>query len=173
MFLKDILKGVTKVEGKLRPKEYFIGIMVFAGSLTSDDYIDVIDGQQRLTVVTVLLSVITEKFLEIEQEKLAEATYKYIKENDNYGISKPKLKTYSSYPYFETYVQEYNKQPKNYPRSEEEDNIKETYEHFMAELEESNLKSKYNFDKNVQYRELLVAIRDQILKMNVISLLTE
>lgn len=35
------------------------------------------------------------------------------------------------------------------------------------------LKGKYDFDKNISYKDLLIAIRDQILQMNLISILTE
>lgn len=173
MFFRDIVKGVTRVDGILRASEYFIGTMVFSGSINSDYSIDVIDGQQRLTVITILLSAITDKFLELKENKLADATFKYIKTENDYGEQIPKLKSNSSYPYFETYIQAYAKQTSSNPRTEEEENIKKTYEYFKVELEESNLKSKYNFDQNTSFKELLLVIRDQILQMNVISILTE
>lgn len=40
-------------------------------------------------------------------------------------------------------------------------------------MDVKNLYNKYEFNENIPYRDLLIAIRDQILQMNVISILTE
>ncbi|CAM3216549.1 DUF262 domain-containing protein [Streptobacillus ratti] len=171
-FFIDILEGIKQEDKKLINTDYFIGTMVFSGSEKKDQSIEVIDGQQRLTVITILLSVLTNKFKNIKEEDLAKATFEYIKTRDDYGISIPKLKSITSYPYFEAYVQSIEKEDIE-PATEEEINIKQTYNYFESELEEIKLKEKYNFDKNTPYKDLLIAIRDQILQMNVISILTE
>ena len=171
-FFIDILEGIKQEDKKLINTDYFIGTMVFSGSEKKDESIEVIDGQQRLTVITILLSVLTNKFKNIKEEDLAEATFEYIKTKDDYGRPIPKLKSITSYPYFEAYVQSIEKTDVE-PATEEEINIKQTYNYFESELEEMKLKGKYNFNKNTPYKDLLIAIRDQILQMNVISILTE
>lgn len=171
-FFIDILKGIKQEDKKLINTDYFIGTMVFSGSEKKDESIEVIDGQQRLTVITILLSVLTNKFKNIKEEDLAEATFEYIKTKDDYGRPIPKLKSITSYPYFEAYVQSIEKTDVE-PATEEEINIKQTYNYFESELEEVKLKGKYDFDKNISYKDLLIAIRDQILQMNLISILTE
>lgn len=119
-----------------------------------------------------MLSVLTNKFKNIKEEDLSEATFEYVKTKDDYGRPIPKLKSITSYPYFEAYVQSIEKTDVE-PATEEEINIKQTYNYFESELEEMKLKGKYNFNKNTPYKDLLIAIRDQILQMNVISILTE
>lgn len=171
-FFIDILEGIKQEDKKLINTDYFIGTMVFSGSEKKDESIEVIDGQQRLTVITILLSVLTNKFKNIKEEDLAEATFEYVKTKDDYGRPIPKLKSITLYPYFEAYVQSIEKTDVE-PATEEEINIKQTYNYFESELEEMKLKGKYNFNKNTPYKDLLIAIRDQILQMNVISILTE
>lgn len=171
-FFIDILEGIKQEDKKLINTDYFIGTMVFSGSEKKDESIEVIDGQQRLTVITILLSVLTSKFKNIKEEDLAEATFEYIKTKDDYGRPIPKLKSITSYPYFEAYVQPIEKMDVE-PATEEEINIKQTYNYFESELEEMKLKGKYDFNENTPYKDLLIAIRDQILQMNVISILTE
>lgn len=171
-FFIDILEGIKQEDKKLINTDYFIGTMVFSGSEKKDESIEVIDGQQRLTVITILLSVLTNKFKNIKEEDLAEATFEYIKTKDDYGRPIPKLKSITSYPYFEAYVQSIEKTDVE-PATEEEINIKQTYNYFESELEEMKLKGKYDFNENTPYKDLLIAIRDQILQMNVISILTE
>lgn len=171
-FFIDILEGIKQEDKKPINTDYFIGTMVFSGSEKKDESIEVIDGQQRLTVITILLSVLTNKFKNIKEEDLAEATFEYIKTKDDYGRPIPKLKSITSYPYFEAYVQSIEKMDVE-PATEEEINIKQTYNYFESELEEMKLKGKYDFNENTPYKDLLIAIRNQILQMNVISILTE
>ena len=171
-FFIDILEGIKQEDKKLINTDYFIGTMVFSGSEKKDESIEVIDGQQRLTVITILLSVLTNKFKNIKEEDLSEATFEYVKTKDDYGRPIPKLKSITSYPYFEAYVQSIEKTDVE-PATEEEINIKQTYNYFESELEEMKLKGKYDFNENTLYKDLLIAIRDQILQMNVISILTE
>lgn len=172
IFFRDILKGIKQEDKKLINTDYFIGTMVFSGSEKKDASIEVIDGQQRLTVITILLSVLTNKFKNINEEGLVNATFEYIKTKDDYGKPIPKLKSITSFPYFEAFVQSIKK-TKVAPATEEEINIKQTYDYFESELEEIKLKGEYGFNKNISYKDLLIAIRDQILQMNVISILTE
>lgn len=172
VFFIDILEGIRQEDKKLINTDYFIGTMVFSGSEKKDESIEVIDGQQRLTVITILLSVLTNKFKIIKEEDLAKATFEYIKTKDDYGRPIPKLKSITSYPYFEAYVQSIEKTDVE-PATEEEINIKQTYDYFESELEQMKLKEKYGFNENIPYKDLLIAIRDQILQMNVISILTE
>ena len=172
VFFMDIIDGLKREDDKLKNTDYFIGTMVFSGSEKNDESIEVIDGQQRLTVITIMLSVLTNKFKNINEKNLANATFEYIKTKDDYGMPIPKLKSITSYPYFEAYVQSIEKTD-ILPATEEEINIKQTYDYFESELEEVNLKKKHGFDLNISYKDLLTAIRDQILQMNVISILTE
>lgn len=170
VFLKDILDGLNEENSEITNSDYFIGTMVFSGS-EKNEFIEIIDGQQRLTVITILLSVIASKFKGIEENALAKATFEYVKTRDDGGDVIAKLFSSTSYPYFEGYVQSLEKTDIS-PSSEEEENIKQTYDYFDSELGESKLSINKKFENRV-YKDLLIAIRDQILMMNVISIITD
>lgn len=170
-FFSDILKGLIIKNEEINKSEYFIGVMVFSGAL-KDDSIDVIDGQQRLTVITIILSVLASKFKSINEEALSIATFRYVKQLDDYNIPKPKLKSVTSHPYFETFIQSLEKNNSLEPSSEEEENIKETYKYFESELDEIKLRDRLSIDKSIEYKDILIAIRDQILSLEIISILT-
>ena len=53
-FFIDILEGIKQEDKKLINTDYFIGTMVFSGSEKKDESIEVIDGQQRMTTLTLL-----------------------------------------------------------------------------------------------------------------------
>ena len=126
VFFMDIIDGLKREDDKLKNTDYFIGTMVFSGSEKNDESIEVIDGQQRLTVITIMLSVLTNKFKNINEKNLANATFEYIKTKDDYGMPIPKLKSITSYPYFEAYVQSIEKTD-ILPATEEEININSVF----------------------------------------------
>lgn len=99
------------------------------------------------------------KFKSINDDGLAKATFKYVKTFDDYDQPIPKLKSVTSYPYFEAYVQSIEKKELLNPSSEEE-NIKETYKYFESELEEIKLRKRLHIDQSIGYKEILIAIRD-------------
>ena len=53
---------------------YFIGHMVFEGSFNGDTF-NVIDGQQRITTVTIFLCAIRDRFIELKETDLADAIH--------------------------------------------------------------------------------------------------
>lgn len=55
--------------------EYFIGTIVLSGA-DSDDVLEVVDGQQRFSVITILLSLISRLLRKNGQEELAEDIFK-------------------------------------------------------------------------------------------------
>lgn len=73
-FLDDILKGLECKEGKLETSSYFLGTMLFIGNFDekSSKEIQVVDGQQRITTITILFSVISDIFREKGEDKLSE-----------------------------------------------------------------------------------------------------
>ena len=171
-FFTDILEGLSIENDKIDKSDYFIGMMVFSGKW-SGDFIDVIDGQQRLTVITIILSVIASKFQSINEEDLAKGIFRYIKRLDVNNLPKVKLMSNTSHPYFEIVVQslEINKEYETI--SEEEENIKETYKYFEAELDEIKLRKRLDIKESIEYKDILAAIRDQILHLGTITILTD
>ncbi|EHY0416265.1 DUF262 domain-containing protein [Listeria monocytogenes] len=169
-FLEDIINEISVNGDKLAPSSYFIGTMVFSGS-TVEGKIDVVDGQQRLTVMTILLSAIVEKLEDIS-EGLASATFKYVKDLDDNNEPICHLVSDTSSPYFDCFIQSRNK--KNAPscNTEEEERIKSTYDYFSIALSEENIKKEFSKFESISYQDILTGIRDQMLFSVLIAIET-
>ena len=141
-FLNDIISNLKVVDGSISANPYFVGTMLFIGNFVDADrdVIKVVDGQQRLTTITILFSVMSEVLKSQGHEGLAEKIFEYIMREDDDENPMRILKTKSNYPYFAYYIQDFNKEYKDKPRSEEEDNIRQTYEYFKASIQEQKLR---------------------------------
>ncbi len=82
----DIVSNISLDEnGNFNHEEYFIGSLVLVGEDKSVE-MEIVDGQQRLTTLTILLSALCERFKEINQRNLAQAIYdNYIAGKDDDG----------------------------------------------------------------------------------------
>lgn len=156
--------------------------MLFIGSYTDStkSTIQVVDGQQRLTTITILFSVLSDIFIEINEKQLSDTIFKYIMTTDDNGEEVKVLITQTSYPYFCNYIQDKTKQDAQDPITEEEKCIFETYSFFKNSLKENNLRNslrKLNFNyinnENITYLELLKNIRDRILNSLFVSISTD
>lgn len=182
-FINDIVSGLKiGANGEIVSDKYFLGTMLFIGSYTdgTTKEIQVVDGQQRLTTITILFSVISEKFKLAGNEKLSQIMFEYIMSMDDNGEPVRILKTTTSYPFFSNFIQDITKNHITEPNSEEEICIKETYDYFASVLSEKNIRKllkKLNSIEcerdRVEYIELLKAIRDRILNSVFVSISTD
>ncbi|MCK7113144.1 DUF262 domain-containing HNH endonuclease family protein [Enterobacter kobei] len=74
---QDIVRNIKLNEDgqNLDCSEYFIGTIVLSGA-DSDDVLEVVDGQQRFSVITILLSLISRKLRALGQNSLADDIFK-------------------------------------------------------------------------------------------------
>lgn len=179
-FLDDILKGLECKEGKLETSSYFLGTMLFIGNFDekSSKEIQVVDGQQRITTITILFSVISDIFREKGEDKLSELIFDYIMTSDDDGNAVRIIKSESSYPYFSFFIQDRGKTQKQEPSSEEEMCIQSTYNFFRSRLEEKRLKvfmarNCEGFSDDISQVDILKGIRDQILNCIFVSISTD
>lgn len=178
-FLEDMIANINVKENELEATQYFMGTMLFVGDKDrpTKEPVYVVDGQQRLTTVTILFSVIANLFKKKGNEVLSNSIFQYIMTRNNDGEEIRVLKTVSSYPYFSFFIQSLDKDYVNEPTSEEEINIKTTYDFFEKNLQEGNLRALFQKKgkrcKQFSHTDLLKAIRDQVLSATVIEILTE
>lgn len=177
-FFEDMMNNLVVIEGNIKDDQYFLGTMLFVGNFTEkpDKPIEVIDGQQRLTTITILFSVLSDRFRELGEDTLSKQLFNYIMTTDDDGNEVRVLQSKSSYPYFVYYIQDREKTIDAFPNTEEENCIKETYEYFFQQTSENALKKllkKRMGDDIVQsfsYIEILKALRDQVLGCTFISI---
>lgn len=171
-FYEDIISRLDFKEKEIKKQPYFIGTMLFLeGKETRKD--DVVDGQQRLTTITIFLAALAAR-LSDESPELAQKAFEYVKTTDGNGEPSAVLTTKTSYPYFQNCVQ--TPVDKRDPalletKSEEDEAIRKAYLKFGKMMEGDNLKKQIsafcNLDKDAldAYSDMniLEAILDELL----------
>ncbi|MDF9467035.1 DUF262 domain-containing HNH endonuclease family protein [Bacillus sp. FSL K6-0273] len=175
-FLHDMIKSLQVNSKTLQTTEYFLGTMLFIEGKPKE----VIDGQQRLTTITIVLSVISKLLKSEGKDGASNGTYQYIMFKDNNDKLQKVLSTPNSFPYFTHIVQSNQEAKTEYtPITEEEENIQKTFDYFMKTLskgiifkEIKKIIHSTNVDE-ISYSDWLIAIRDQILCSVIISIDTD
>lgn len=179
-FFDDMLDCLKiDANGKICDMPYFLGTMLFIGNLEmAGQTLDVVDGQQRLTIITILFSAISDHFREIGNDKLSKRIFQYIMTEDDNGDLVRVLQSKTHYPFFSYYIQDIKKEIKEEANSEEEICIQETFEYLYQRTAENSLRSslyklhgKKHVD-NIAYEDILKALRDQVLKSLVVIIST-
>lgn len=118
---------------------YFIGHMVFEGKFNSTVF-NVVDGQQRITTITILLCVIRDLLFELDNKDLANGLNLFIFQRDMDNIEFPILKNEMPYPVLQKWVQSVpeNKDFTLKSKNSGEIKIKEAYEFFKNKLKKSS-----------------------------------
>ncbi len=171
----DIISNISiNEDGNLVHTEYFIGSLVLVGDDKSIS-LQIVDGQQRLTTLTILLSALCQRFLEIDKKNIAESIYdNYLAGKDDEGEYYFKLENETPKPFFQTTIQHIEKE-KNTPSSEEEKSLLNSYNELYMYTSIKNLKESFDLldlDKETEYEKLLKAIRDQVVKYLKIIFIT-
>ncbi|AOY82388.1 DUF262 domain-containing protein [Moorena producens JHB] len=72
---EDIISNIEiKDNNEFHHEEHFLGALVVVGDDKST-VLNIVDGQQRLTTLTIFISALCEGFMEIEKKILSEAIY--------------------------------------------------------------------------------------------------
>lgn len=179
-FLEDMLGNLIIKDGRISSSQYFLGTMLFIGKFAegTEQEIQVVDGQQRLTTITILFSAMSDIFLTLGEQTLSRQLFAYIMTEDDDGNEVRILKSKTSYPFFSYFIQDKEKKMSPDATTEEEHCIKETYEYFRAQLTEAKLKSMLKRKHGSEIVEalseidVLKALRDQVLNSTFISIST-
>ena len=179
-FFEDMVDNLSIDSGVINHNQYFLGTMLFIGDVAevADQEIMVVDGQQRLTTITILFSALSDTFKSNNESGLSSQLFKYIMTQDDDGNDIRILKSKTHYPFFSFFIQDLEKQTTTEPTSEEEICIKETYDYYFANLTEQKLKNllekKHGSDTvaALSYTDILKAIRDQVLNSTIITIST-
>lgn len=140
-FFKDIVSRLDfSSEGTVpRKLPYFMGTLLFLGTMHGTDggnQLEIVDGQQRMTTITILLSALAARMHDINPSMSAKV-FEYVLDTDNDGDPFPVLTTKTSYPFFQNYVQAPVAKREaliSNPESEEDEAIKKAYDNLIANL---------------------------------------
>jgi uncharacterized protein with ParB-like and HNH nuclease domain len=133
-FWDDIVQQIKLVKNKPKNEEYFIGCIVLVGEDSKQDYL-IVDGQQRLTTLTILLRVIVERLKELGDDTAAKALYKNVIEGtDDDGKAYFKLVNESPKPYFQNELQAYKHEGLKQAETEEEELLLSTFTEFQKRI---------------------------------------
>ncbi|GAA0878967.1 DUF262 domain-containing protein [Algoriphagus jejuensis] len=165
---KDISASIKVTNGACVNLEYFIGSLVLVGQDSSPE-MKIVDGQQRLTTITILLSALTQSFKDISENNLADGLYyQYIEGKDNSNQPYFKLINETPKPFFQRSIQHHTKEELE-TSTEEETKLLDAYKFFYHVLSFDSTKSHFkNFDSingtdPEKHKAVLNSLRDQIL----------
>lgn len=168
-FWNDIISNQTD--------DYFIGSMVVFKK--TKQQFGVVDGQQRLTTITILLCVLRDKFLEIGAHDLAEGVHQLIERKDRNNKDEYVLKTETSFPYFQEIIQKFNEDPDvDVKIKSEEMNLQAAHKKFIHLVNEAidavDSDSTIPDDKKQNIKlDKLVSLRDSVFNLKIIFITLE
>lgn len=152
--------------------EYFIGSMV----VYRKDKLryGVVDGQQRLTTLTILLCAIRNKFLEIGKRDLAEGIHQLVERKDRSNHDQYVVDTETSFPYFQEHIQKFDSDPEvEVQIKSEERNLRNAHDKFVSLINKSidsikNDPAKPDDAKDREVLQRLMLLRDAVFNLKVI-----
>lgn len=162
-FWNDILDNLSEA--------YFIGSMVVYKVGRSS--VAVVDGQQRLTTITILLCAIRDGFNALDEVDLANGLQAYIEQKNRENQTEYVLQTETSFPYLQEEVLKNGPAEAPYEMGREEEAIERAFETFKTQiteyLAEFLTNKEQSKDDNVKdATEWLSKLRDTVFDLNVI-----
>jgi len=162
-FWDDIMDNMTE--------PYFIGAMVVykVGRST----LAVVDGQQRLTTITILLCAIREAFKALNRTDLADGLQAYIEQKDRENKTVYVLKTESSFPFLQEEILKSDEAEVPFEIGREEEAIQRAYDIFGSKISEKvnnylSNKEQIPDENKKDATEWLSTLRDTVFDLNLI-----
>lgn len=162
-FWSDILDNISE--------SYFIGSMVVYKVGRSS--VAVVDGQQRLTTITILLCAIREGFKVIGKDDLASGLQAYIEQTNRENRTEYVLQTETSFPYLQEEVLKNGPAEAPYEMGREEESIEKAFTIFKAHITDYLAEFLVNKEQTKEDNEKdasdwLAKLRDTVFDLNVI-----
>jgi uncharacterized protein with ParB-like and HNH nuclease domain len=158
------------------PSEYFIGSMVVYKD--GKQRYGIVDGQQRLTTITILLCVLRDTLADIGLKDLAEGIHGLVEKRNIDNKLEFIVSTETSYPFFQDRIQKWGKPSIKVSPLNEELGLQAAQEQLKALVSDSvgSLAADPSLSKKKAQeltQQKLVAIRDALLNLKVIFIRLE
>jgi uncharacterized protein with ParB-like and HNH nuclease domain len=151
--------------------QYFIGNFVVYDDKSA---LGVVDGQQRLTTITLLLCALRNSFKKEGFDNLANGIHNLIERKDISNKLHYVLQTETSYPYFQEHIQKFPDEPEVANEvGPEEELLKQAFDFFEQNIDESisaikKLPTRSSAKKRGMVQDELTRMRDKILDLELI-----
>jgi uncharacterized protein with ParB-like and HNH nuclease domain len=152
--------------------EYFIGSVVVFKESKTDTY-GIVDGQQRLTTITMILCALRNAFNNQGMQSLADGLHNFIERPDINNKKRYVLRPETSYPYFQECIQKKTKPDIIQAPGVEEELLEKAFEAISKTIESAVRSILGNpllseKKKKIEIEKSLIGIRDKILKLKLI-----
>jgi uncharacterized protein with ParB-like and HNH nuclease domain len=151
--------------------DYFIGSFVVYKSTPGN--FGIVDGQQRLTTITMILCALRDFYINENFDDDAKGIHNLIERSDIKNQKQFILQTETSYPYLQEHIQKYSDPEIEDELNSEEENLKfgfnlisEFFRSIINEIKNNRQLTKEQVKKEVQGK--LDEIRDKVLQLKVI-----
>jgi hypothetical protein len=153
-------------------QDYFIGSFVVFKEPSSDKLL-VVDGQQRLTTITLLLAVLRDAFAQNKDTPLALGVQQLIERPDINNEQQYVLDSETPYPFFQEHIQKFGAPDLNADMGPEEEALKAAYlfltEQVRAVLASTDSNPAIDDEKKpLLKRKELTRLRDKLLRLQLI-----
>jgi hypothetical protein len=155
--------------------DYFIGSFVLYTSKSAPDLYFIVDGQQRLTTITLLLAAIRDALHDLELSPLAAGVQKLIEREDINSELQFVLDSETPYPFFQEQIQKYGDKGPPGELGQEERALKAAYDYLSDQIrraleavDNDTTISKERLKSSK--RDKLLSIRDRLLSLLLIAI---
>jgi hypothetical protein len=154
-------------------EDYFIGSFVVYTDRTQQDLFLVVDGQQRLTTITLAYAALRDLLLEMWEKELARGIHKLVERPDINNQNQFVLQSETPYPYLQEVIQKFGGPDTPVEPGAEERALQRAYDFLRAKLGERlksvEIDSTIGEDrKHDCKRDALLSIRDKLLRLKLI-----
>jgi hypothetical protein len=150
---------------------YFIGSMVLYGVMGSEE-VSIVDGQQRLTTITIFLAALRDAFQKAGEPQLARGVQTIIQRRDLKNILRYVLKTETSYPYFQEHIQKLDEPELEIVPGEEEKGLDAAYQYAAKQLDaivtQAQSTKQTRSAKKAAIKKQLERVRELLLALDVV-----
>ena len=163
-FWSDILRKISNNGGVFGVSDYFIGSFVLVDNNNST--FNIVDGQQRLTTLTIIMCAVIHRLKADGHETEARELYQYVEGQLN-GVACFRFINERASPFIKLYIQYFEHNEDETAVGEEQERMKFNYDLISSELVKIKRSRRQRLTEE-QFKNYCVAIGQQIRKLQVL-----